>query len=212
MTSKLPNPTLEGYRTAHEQNRDGSYKHFVMPADFVPKKYNGSGCLGHSYRGAHINREISLPDTLDVSRKLCTQLGLGDSGKRVKMFSKKMEQVYRCRHHDFDGLSEEETAHKLGMKPAAVRSLLWRVFKVAPQLFPILTPGQARAWHLFYHEGMSHNLIAGAMNITKNASEKLVKKAKKKLDYHKVLSQRMIVMSPKRLASLKVGNEIVKIF
>jgi DNA-directed RNA polymerase specialized sigma24 family protein len=123
-----------------------------------------------------------------------------------------MEQVYRCRHHDFDGMTEEETARKLGMKSTAVRSLLWRMFKIAPQLFPILTSGQARAWHLFYHEGMSHNLVAGAMGITKNASEKLIKKAKKKLDYHKVLSQRMLVMRPERLASLKVGNEIVKTF
>jgi predicted DNA-binding protein (UPF0251 family) len=131
-------------------------------------------------------------------------------GKRT--ISRKMEQVYRYRHHDFDGLTEEETAHKLGVKPAAVRSLLWRMFRIAPQLFPILTRCQARAWHLFYHEGMSHNLIAGAMNITKNASEKLVKKAKKKLDYHKVLSQRMLVMSPERLTSLEVGNEIVQIF
>ncbi len=45
MKNKLPNPGLEGYRTAHEQNRDGSYKHFVMPADLVPKKCNGSGGL-----------------------------------------------------------------------------------------------------------------------------------------------------------------------
>ena len=48
---RLPNPALEGYRTAHGQDRDGSYKHFVVPTDLVPKKCNGSGCLGRIDRG-----------------------------------------------------------------------------------------------------------------------------------------------------------------
>ncbi|KKM63220.1 hypothetical protein LCGC14_1513680 [marine sediment metagenome] len=211
MTYGLPNPKIEGYRTAHKQNKDGSYKYFVMPADLVPKRCNQLGGYERISRREYISREISLPDTLDVSRELCTQLGLIGNNKMRKI-SEKMEQVYRCRHHDFGGMTVKETARKLGMKPATIRSLLWRMFKVAPQLFPILTSGQARAWHMFYHEGMSHNLIASAMDITKNASEKLIKKAKKKLDYHKVLSQRMLVMSPERLTSLEVGNEIVKIF
>lgn len=54
MKNRLPNPALEGYRTAHEQNKDGSYKHFVMPADLVPKRCNGSGGLGRSYSGDHV--------------------------------------------------------------------------------------------------------------------------------------------------------------
>ena len=203
--NRLPNPALEGYRTAHEQNRDGSYKHFVMPADLVPKKCNESGGSEPIYRGPIVFEPCS-----DYTRRSSMVVMSSPEGERT--ISKKMEQIYRCRHHDFDGMTEEETAHKFGIKPTAVRSLLWRVFRIAPQLFPILTPGQARAWHLFYHEGMSHNLIANTMNITKNASEKLVKKAKKKLDYHKVLSQRILVMNPKQLASLEVGNEIVQIF
>ena len=33
MTEELPNPGEEGYRTAHKQNKDGSYADIVMPAD-----------------------------------------------------------------------------------------------------------------------------------------------------------------------------------
>ena len=31
--SELPNPNEEGYRTAHKQNKDGSYADVVMPSD-----------------------------------------------------------------------------------------------------------------------------------------------------------------------------------
>lgn len=29
----MPNPSEEGYKTAHKQNKDGSYADVVMPAD-----------------------------------------------------------------------------------------------------------------------------------------------------------------------------------
>jgi len=38
MTEELPNPSEEGYRTAHKQNKDGGYADVVMPADIFTEK------------------------------------------------------------------------------------------------------------------------------------------------------------------------------
>ena len=45
----MPNPTIEGYRTAHRQNKDGSYHFTVMKSDIGCQKltypeYIGKGC------------------------------------------------------------------------------------------------------------------------------------------------------------------------
>jgi hypothetical protein len=40
---KMPNPTKEGYRTAHRQNKDGSYHFCVMPADIFRRKVSKPG-------------------------------------------------------------------------------------------------------------------------------------------------------------------------
>jgi hypothetical protein len=45
----MPNPTIEGFRTAHRQNKDGSYHFTVMKSDIRCEKlmvseYIGRGC------------------------------------------------------------------------------------------------------------------------------------------------------------------------
>ena len=129
-----------------------------------------------------------------------------------RVISERMEAAYRHRHHEFGGKTEEETARIMGITPDAVRRLLWKLRKTAPQLFPILTPLQARAYHLWFHEGMSHNTIADIMGVSVNAVKKLIGRAKRKLDYHKVLNQRLLVMDPSQLASFEIGVEIVNVF
>ena len=191
----LPNPGLEGYRTAHEQNKDGSYKHTVTSADLICHR---PGC---SIRTTGSTNKLKREEPIVVHHVLVADLFAECTGRVI---SKKMEEIYRLRHHDFKGLSGEETARRTGMTQDTIRRLMWRMCKMAPQLFPILTPAQARAWHLWHHEGMSHSMIAEVMGISTNAAQKRVAKAKVRLDYHKALKLRLVVMDPRKLEQLEI--------
>jgi len=75
------------------------------------------------------------------------------------------ESVFRLSHHEFDGLSINEAAKKIGCFPETVKLVLKRVEKKAPQLFPILTP-QHQAILLMYDKHMSRASIAVALGIS----------------------------------------------
>jgi len=202
MAGKMPNPFLGGYRTAHKQNKDGSYGLTVMPADLIrlPCRKPDTSRLkvgGMPFRSGLHESSPAI--------EACSEV----EGRQI---SARMEEAYRLRHHDFGGKTTIETALIMGIKPHAVDQLLWRMCKLAPQLFPILTPSQARAWHLWHHEGMSHSMIADAMGISVNAARQLVKRAKKRLDYCDVLGHRLIVMDPRQLEKLELDKEIVQVF
>jgi predicted DNA-binding protein (UPF0251 family) len=191
----LPNPALEGYRTAHEQNPDGSYGIRVMPADLEP---HNPGSFGRIIERRSFKYEIPGTNMPDVG----PYRQVVDLGKR--RISKKMEEVYRLRHHDFEGLSEADAARAMNMKPDAVRRLMWEMCKIAPQLFPILAPAQARIWHLWHHEGMSISMIGEIMELSNNAVQKRLGRARKRLDYHKTLKERLKVMDPRKLEQLEI--------
>ena len=45
----MPNPTIEGYRTAHRQNKDGSYHFTVMKSDIGCQKLTYPEYIGKDY-------------------------------------------------------------------------------------------------------------------------------------------------------------------
>ncbi len=81
------------------------------------------------------------------------------------------EKVLRACHHDFDGLSIEEAAEKLECPPEAIEHILKQIEKIAPQLFPILTP-RHRAILLMYDKHMSRASIAVALGVTEQELHK----------------------------------------
>jgi transposase len=60
------------------------------------------------------------------------------------------------RHHDFAGLTTKQVAAKLGVTPKCINSYMRKMRKIAPQLFPILTPRQMDVYVLYEQMGMSH--------------------------------------------------------
>jgi len=207
MNETMPNPALEGYRTAHEQNEDGSYKYTVVPGDLVKKKPVLSETSRRIDRGAtKLKGELDEDNAPDIYDVVMTSKG------EKRQITKRMEQAYRLHHHDFEAKTLEETARIMGISVNTVEDHLWEMRKIAPQLFPILTKMQAKVWHLFFNEGMSHKMIADTLDISISASKCLLGRAKAKYDFHKVLQQRMVVMDPKQLASFRLNNEIVKVF
>ena len=90
-----------------------------------------------------------------------------------RILSQLEEKIIRLVHHDFDGLSVEEAAKKLGCPPESIMSALKQIEKLAPQLFPILTP-QHRAILLMYDKHMSRASIAVALGISEQDLNKEV--------------------------------------
>lgn len=84
---------------------------------------------------------------------------------KKRILSHLEEKIIRLVHHDFGGLSIDETALMLQLVPNEVRQRLREIEKLAPQLFPILTP-QHRAILLMYDKHMSRASIAVALGIT----------------------------------------------
>ena len=84
------------------------------------------------------------------------------------------EQVIRLIHHDFEGLTQRETAERLGTSQGSVSRALARIKKKAPQLFPILTTRQA-AIHLRITElGQTHQEIADVLNVSVKTVDRIV--------------------------------------
>ena len=97
------------------------------------------------------------------------------------------EKLLRLIHHDFDGLSIKEAAKKVGCSPETIETMLKRVEKLAPQLFPILTP-QHRAILLMYDKHMSRASIAVALGVTEQKLHKEIAFLRK----HKFLWNRKV--------------------
>lgn len=63
-----------------------------------------------------------------------------------RLITKREEEAYRCRHHDFEGLTLSETARKMGISEKVVSNLLSSMKKKVPQLFPILSKRQVEVF------------------------------------------------------------------
>lgn len=77
-----------------------------------------------------------------------------------RLITEKQEQALKLCHHDFEGLTQEEAAEKMGISHQAISDLLTRIEKVLPQYFPILTKHEAKIYHYYMTEGWSTEEIA----------------------------------------------------
>lgn len=86
----------------------------------------------------------------------------------TRLITERQEQIYRMRHHDFDGLTTKQVAATLSITTHSVARHMWEMQKIAPQLFPILTKQQADIYHMFVNVGMEQKVIAGILGISKS--------------------------------------------
>ena len=116
---------------------------------------------------------------------------------KKRKITKEQEDAFRLRHHDFEGLTEEEAADELGISPRAVRGRLTRMQKVAPQLFPILSRENAEIWEWWYRGGLTCWEIAKQTGMKLGAVMKRLERIKKKMGYAE-----MVTPNPHRAISL----------
>jgi DNA-directed RNA polymerase specialized sigma24 family protein len=107
-----------------------------------------------------------------------------------RKISKQQEEAYRICHHDFGRKTPEQAAEVMGKSSQAVRGLLSRMKKIAPQLFPILSPTQAMLWDMWHDEGLSCADIAKVVGMTEKAVTRRVQVIKKKLNYNSEVDKR----------------------
>lgn len=86
-----------------------------------------------------------------------------------RLITKRQEQALKLCHHNFEGLTQEEAAKRMGIDRKNVSKLLDRVKKVLPKYFPIVTKEEAKVYHYYMDEGWSVEDIAEHMNLTENA-------------------------------------------
>lgn len=97
-----------------------------------------------------------------------------------RLITHRQEQIYRMRHHDFDGLSTKQVAIKLGIHSKNVSCQMFAMQKIAPQLFPILTKRQADIYHMFINIGLKQKDIARLLGISKSCIGVLIHRMKHK--------------------------------
>lgn len=125
-----------------------------------------------------------------------------------RKITKEQEDAFRLRHHDHEGLTEEEAADELGISPRAVRGRLTRMQKIAPQLFPILNRKNAKVWGLWREGGLTCAEISERMGTTEKAITERLQHVKKKMGYTE-----RITANPHRaisLDTLDIDTVIVK--
>lgn len=82
-----------------------------------------------------------------------------------RILSHKQEQVLRLCHHNHRGVSVGSAAATMNLTIKEIKQLLRSVKRLAPQMFPILTP-QHRAILMMYDQRHSHKAIIAALDIT----------------------------------------------
>jgi len=96
-----------------------------------------------------------------------------------RVMTEKQKQALRLCHHDFEGLTREEAAEKMGITSRAIGFLLEAAEKAAPQLFPILTKSENEIYKL-YDENISVEEIAILIQKSPDAVYSTLKRLKEK--------------------------------
>ena len=122
-----------------------------------------------------------------------------------RLITKHQEKVYRCMHHDFEGLSIEETAKKLGVAVTTVYKVITRLKKIAPQLFPILSKTNAIIWKYWFECGLNYKQIAIVVNLTEGAVSKRLQIIKRKMEATKTNISSTNFYRPLSLSDLNVN-------
>lgn len=107
-----------------------------------------------------------------------------------RKITKKQETAYRLIHPSFGGLTYQQAAKKMGITKSAIRHLLERMGKVAPQLFPVLSLEHAEIWHLWSEEGFTCSEIAEIKETTERSVQAKLRLIKKKMG-HKTQQRQM---------------------
>lgn len=86
-----------------------------------------------------------------------------------RKITKQQERAFRLCHHDFEGLTVKEAAKIMDITASAVYGLLAEVKRIAPQLFPILTPQQNAVKRLIVDMGQSYSECADELHYKMSA-------------------------------------------
>ncbi len=108
----------------------------------------------------------------------------------AKRITKQMEICYKLRHHDFIGLTPEETAEIMGVSIRQVNRLMADMKRIASQLFPILTPAQSSLWSQWFDEGLTCYQIAENMGTTERTIQARLLVIKKMMNYNEKVNSR----------------------
>lgn len=93
-----------------------------------------------------------------------------------RAITKRQEMAYRLCHHHHFGLRTNIAAEVMGISRSALWELLWRVGKIAPQLFPILPPRMARIYDRFVHERETIAEIAYGLGVSRRYVYRVLRK------------------------------------
>ena len=113
-----------------------------------------------------------------------------------RMITEKQEQALRLCHQNFEGLSQEEAAKRMGISHQAINKLLAAVEKKLPNYFPILTKQEAERYHLYMTEGWSVDEIAEHFEVTPNSVYKTLQRARNKGMYFTEAKGRILSYDP----------------
>lgn len=80
-----------------------------------------------------------------------------------RIITKDEEMAYRMRHHNFAGLTTNETAKKMKFSVSKIRQLIRSLKKKAPNLFPIFTFRQHLIYWLYVEKGLTQPEIADCL-------------------------------------------------
>jgi len=120
-----------------------------------------------------------------------------------RLITKRQEQILRLCHHDYEGLTQENAAKRLGVTRPVITRALAQIEKIAPQLFPILTKLEAKCYHFYMTEGWSVVEIAQRLGQSENAIYKTLQRARDKGMYFTDAKGRMLLYNPNMDGNVK---------
>ena len=120
-----------------------------------------------------------------------------------RLITIRQEQILRLCHHDFEGLTQEQAAEKLGVSRPVITKALMCIEKIMPQYFPILTKLEVKIYHHYMIEGWGVDEIAEYLNQSENAVYKTLQRTRDKGMYFSDAKGKALSYTPEMDAGVK---------
>ncbi len=97
-----------------------------------------------------------------------------------RVITKREEEIIRLLHHDFEGLTEDEAAERLGCTQQNISDAVARLKTKAPQLFPMMTSKQKFVYDCITEKDLKYDEIAMLLQVDKRAVNRVIEQLKLK--------------------------------
>lgn len=91
-----------------------------------------------------------------------------------RVITVEQERLLRLHHHDFTGMSLGDAAARMDLLIVVAEDMLDDIYRVAPQLWPILSKTEHKIYKMYSEQGYTQAEIAEHLRTTKSLVQRII--------------------------------------